>query len=58
MLEIVWHRIQHQVLTFIYFKKLVSSEKFNDEKVAPKVFENWKWEMEAGGTMFITGWRI
>ena len=48
MLEIVWHRIQHQVLTFIYFKKLVSSEKFNDEKVAPKVFENWKRGMEAG----------
>ena len=58
MLEIGQQRIQHQVATFIYFKKLVSSTKFNDEKIAPKVFENWKRGMEAGGTTFITGCRI
>ena len=37
---------------------MVSSAKINDEKVAPKLFENWKQEMEAGGTMFFTRWRI
>ena len=58
MLENGWHRIEHQVVTFSDFKKLVPSAKINDEKVAPKLFENWKQEMEAGCIMFFTRWRI
>ena len=58
MLKNGWHRIEHQVVTFSDFKKLVSSAKINDEKVVPKLFENWKQEMEAGCIMFFTRWRI